>query len=81
MTVTEHRIMKEQFNNSQDKVEQYVLHKLDNPKDVIIVIRSLKAPYAQIEMSKTITLSKEDKEYVMLITQLQEKGKYYMKRV
>ena len=80
-TVSEQRSMKDQFKTFQDKLKQYLLHKFDNPKDVIIVIRSLKDPYAQIEMSKTITLSKEDKEYVMLITQLQEKGKYYMKRV
>ena len=50
--------MKEQFNNSQDKVEQYVLHKLDNPRDIIILVRDIKDPYAHIDMDNPTKLSK-----------------------
>ena len=60
---------------------KYVLGKLDNPRDIIIIVRDPKDPYAHINMDNPNNLSKEYKEYVILITQLQEEAKYYVKRV
>ena len=57
-TVSEHRSMKDQFNTFQYKVNQYVLHELYNPSDIIIVIRDLKDPYAHVAMDNTSKISK-----------------------
>ena len=53
--------MKDQFNNFQNKVKQYVQLNINDPRVIIIVIRDLKYPYAQVDMEKPIKLSKEDK--------------------
>ena len=50
--------MKDQFNTFQYKVNQYVLHELYNPSDIIIVIRDLKDPYAHVAMDNTSKISK-----------------------
>ena len=50
--------MKEQFKTFQDKVEQYELRKLDNTREVIIVVRYLNSTYAHVDMVKTINIIK-----------------------
>ena len=58
-----------------------MLREFDNTMDVIIVVRYPKSLYANVNTDKPINLSKEYKEDVILITQLQYEGKYYVKRV
>ena len=79
-TVAEQKSMKDQFKASHDKVEQYALHKFDTMRDIII-IRDLKVPYANVDMDNPIKLSKEDKYYDIIVTQLQEEAKEYVKRI
>ena len=66
-TVSEHRIMREQFKIFQDKVKQYILHDLDNPRDIIIVVRFLKDPHAHVYTDKPVKLSKEEKKTLYLL--------------
>ena len=80
-TVAEQRSTKEQFKTFKDNMTKYVLRKFGNPRDIIIFIQDSKDPYAQVDTDNTIKLSKEDKEYVILVTQLQEEAKGYAKRV
>ena len=42
-------------------LKQYLLRDFYHPKEIIIVFRDLKYPYAHIDMDKPINLSKEDK--------------------
>ena len=70
--------MKDQFKKFKDKAKKYVLCKFDNPRDIIIVVRDLKDPYAHIDMDKPINLINEDNEIITLVTQLEEEEKYYM---
>ena len=73
--------MKDQFKNFQNKVNKYVLREFDNPRDIIIFIQDIKDPYAHVDTDKPINISKQDKEDVILITQLQEEEKDYVKRI
>ena len=77
----EHLRIKEQFKTFQEKVKQYVLREFHNQRDIIIVVRDLKDPYAQVDMDKPIKLNKEYTEDIIHITQLQDEEKYYVKRV
>ena len=61
VTFTKQRSIKYQFNTSQYKVNQYVLHEFDNTRGVIISVRYIKDPYAHIDVDNTINISKEDK--------------------
>ena len=60
-------------------MKQYVQYKFNNPRDIIIVVRYLKDTYAHIDMNNFIHISKDDKEYIILITQLQEEAKDCLK--
>ena len=59
--VSEHCITKDQFKTFWDKVKQYVLQDLDNPREIIIIFQYLKDPYAHVDMDNPIKLSKEEK--------------------
>ena len=48
-TVSEHRIIKDQFNKFQDKLKEYLICKFDNPREIIIVIQYLKDPYVHVD--------------------------------
>ena len=50
--------MKYQFKTFKDKVKQYVLHELDNTRDIIIIVPDIKGLYAHIDMENTIKTSK-----------------------
>ena len=50
--------MNNQFKTFHDKVEQYVLIKFNNPRDIIIVLQDLKDTYAHVEMYNPIKPSK-----------------------
>ena len=52
VTVSEHRIMKDQFTNFQDKVKQYVLHELYHSRGIIIFIWDIKNKYAHVDIDK-----------------------------
>ena len=53
--------MKDQFQNFQYKVKQYLLQESDNPRGVIIVVWYIKDPYAHFYMDNPAKISKEDK--------------------
>ena len=73
--------MKDHFKNFQDKVRQYVLCEFDNLRVIIIVVWDLKDPYAHVETYKPTNIIREDNEYIILVTQLQQEAKDYVKRV
>ena len=80
-TVAGQRIMKDNYQTFQYKLNQYVLQELDNTRDTILVFWEIKDKYANVEMDKLINISNEEKRDFILITQLQEEAKDYLKRV
>ena len=42
-------------------MKQYLLRKFDNPREIVIVVRYLKDPYAHVFMDKPVNLSEEGK--------------------
>ena len=59
-TVTKQRSTKDKFKNFQDKVKKYVLREFDNPREIIIVVRDIKDPYAHVDMKSPINISRQD---------------------
>ena len=74
-TVAKNCSMKDQFKTFQTKVKQYILKKFNNRRDVSVVIRDIKYPYSHLDIEKPINISKEDKQDVIIFTQLQDKAK------
>ena len=53
--------MKDQIETFQDKVNNYLLRELNNPREILIVFQDLKDSYAQVDMDNPRKLSKVDK--------------------
>ena len=62
-------------------MNQYILHVFDITRDIIIVVRDINDPYAQVDMYKPRKLIKEDNEDIILITQLQGEAKDCVKKL
>ena len=51
--------MKDHFNNFQDKMNQYLLRKFNNPRYIIIVVHDIEDQYSHFDMDNPSKLSKE----------------------
>ena len=77
----EQREAKDQYNKLSKKLKQYIIRVLQNPEDIIVMVRYLKDPKIVLNTSIHTALSSEDeKDLIMVMIQTEDINHFFKKR-